>query len=386
VPGQIATWGETADKSKKTIMIHASSMGEFEHIKPLIVRLNQQHELNVIVTFFSPSAFEVVKTFEGVDLFIYLPFDTHTNWRRIYALVEPVMVVISKHDVWPNQVWIARDKKIPVFLINASLSESSGRTAFPARILLGQVYRSLTGIYTIGQEDCIRFERNFHGLKLKVLGDTKFDQVMLRREAALKKQTVNEEWIKESTVIVLGSIWPEDAEHTLGVVNQLLAESAQFKVIIVPHQPHERFLEQVAQAFPDYPAVLYTRRETMEGERIMLVDIVGVLADLYCYADIAYVGGSFRQGIHNVMEPAIYHIPVIYGPFYKNSFEAIRLNEAGGSAVIRNAEEFGSVLRRLLTNEGARRRMGDKAWEYAIKNTGATDRIIKEWKPLITSD
>jgi 3-deoxy-D-manno-octulosonic-acid transferase len=361
-------------------------MGEFEHIKPLIIRLSQQFDVNIIVTFFSPSAYEVVKEFEGVSLFLYLPFDTPGKWRRIYDLLNPLLIVISKHDVWPNQVWVAADKSIPVYLINASLSDQSGRIGFWGRFLLEDVYNDLRGIYTISEEDRRRFEYYFHGLTLKNVGDTKFDQVLIRKELALKNSPLPKEWSNNSMVIVLGSVWPEDTEHTLPVLCKLLADREDLKIIIVPHQPNERFIMQIRLAFPSLDTIDYTHRKYLKDERIIIVDVIGVLADLYRYADIAYVGGSFRQGIHNVMEPAVYRIPVIYGPLYTNSFEAVRLNKAGGSEIVKNSAEFDGVLNRLLDNQETRRQMGEKAGDYAMNNIGATERIINEWKPLLKSD
>lgn len=382
---QVRQWTAIAGRRKKTVLIHASSMGEFEHIKPLIIRLHEQFRLNIVVTFFSPSAYEFIREFPGVDLFIYHPFDTVRNWKKIYGLLNPVMVVISKHDVWPNQVWIAEDKNIPVFLINASLSQHSGRTNWAGRLLLGRVYTGLREIFTISTEDLLRFQKYFSGLNLKEVGDTKFDQVMIRRERALEKTTVRESWTKKYRLIVLGSIWPEDAEHLLPALSNILREMKQLGLIVVPHQPHDRFLDQIQGSFTGFDSLLYTERDKLDDQRILLVNSVGVLADLYRYAEVAYVGGSFRQGIHNVMEPAIYGIPVICGPVYRNSFEAIRLHEYGGSFIVRDTHEFEGVLRRLLTDEKARHETGRNAGEYAVRNTGATERIIREWQPLLSS-
>lgn len=378
-------WLKRNPLEKQVVMIHASSMGEFEHIKPLIKRLSDYFDVHIIVTFFSPSAYEVVKEYEGIDLILYLPFDFRKNWKKIYSLLKPVLLVISKHDVWPNQAWMARKYNIPVYLVNASLSERSGRSRRPVRNLLAAVYRTLTGIFTISTDDRDRFTATFGLTNIQVMGDTKFDQVQTRKEQAIKRSVLPEKWKDDDRVLILGSIWQEDEERILHVIREVFMERHYLKVILVPHQPDPKTIDRLQSRFPAGEILLYSQMNLWRGQRILLVDTVGVLADLYKYGDIAYVGGSFRQGIHNVMEPAVYGIPVIYGPVHTNSFEAIKLKEAGGSIIVENESDFKTAIGRLLADNDYCKAMGAKAGAYADENLGATDRILKKWQPLFNS-
>jgi 3-deoxy-D-manno-octulosonic-acid transferase len=247
---------------------------------------------------------------------------------------------------------------------------------------MADVYHSLTAIYAISPEDKERFESAYHCRHIEEMGDTKFDQVQIRKEQALNKTLIPRVWKNKSRVLILGSIWPEDESQILDTTRELLSEHRDLKLIVVPHQPTPKFLERISGYFDSGEIILFTALKDLEMQRIILVDIVGVLADLYRYGDIAYVGGSFKQGIHNVMEPAIYDIPVIYGPVHRNSFEAIRLNEAGGSIVINSSADFRTTVQKLLTDSDFCTGTGQKAGSYAKKNLGATDRILSKWEAL----
>jgi len=374
---RIHHWYSQEEKTNDIVVIHASSMGEFEHIKPLIVRLIDRYDIRIVITFFSPSAFESVKSFEGVSFFTYIPFDTMKNWQKLFAIIKPKALLISKHDVWANQIRCAQQLNIPSFLANGTLTKNSGRTMYPARLLLKPVYKALTEIFTISQGDAARFESLFKCSRISVSGDTKFDQVVIRKEQILNADTIPKNWTENIVTIVFGSIWPEDANQIFTTLNKLLSETTTLRLIIVPHQPVIKFLERIQGEFEDHGVCLYSGISNLKDENIILVDVVGVLADLYRYGQIAYVGGSFKQGIHNVMEPAVYKIPVLYGPVHQNSFEARQLHQAGGSIVFKNDIEFQIAIKKLLTDKNYRSYIGENAGNYAEKNTGATNHILK---------
>lgn len=363
----------------KIVLLHAASMGEFEHVKPLITKIKSTYNTSIIVTFFSPSAYENVKQYPGVELFIYLPLDKRSNWQKFYNILKPDLIIISKHDVWPNQIWMAEKYRIPIFLVNASLSRNSSRTRFWIRYFLKYVYRSFDHIFAISTQDMERFAKYFPLCRVSKMGDTKFDQVLIRKDEAASKHLIPGQWTENNLIILLGSIWPEDSEHILPVISTILEKKANVKVIIVPHQPSNHFIESLNAGMQKFDPVLFTDRSHLRESRLLIIDVVGVLADLYKYADIAYVGGSFKQGIHNVMEPAIYKIPVLYGPVHKNSFEAINLHKAGGSVLLNNEKDGLAILEDLIGNENKRVEIGNMAYKFAVENLGATDRIVREW-------
>ncbi|MBD3225657.1 MAG: hypothetical protein GF313_13090, partial [Caldithrix sp.] len=361
------------------IVIHAASMGEFEHIKPLVIKLSEFEKYPVIVTFFSPSAYEHVKRFSGVDLIVYLPFDFAFTWKRFYKHLSPKALIISKHDAWPNQVWEAKKHNLPVYLVNASLNDQSSRIRWPARFLFNSIYSSVTQICTISNEDRQTFEKYFNNIRVDYVGDTKFDQVLIRKERALRQEPLLPEyWQSASRVILLGSVWKEDGDHIFPAVSEVLENHEDIKCIIVPHQPEEAFVQQIKSQFNTCKPVRFTELNQGSAEnRVMIVDKIGVLADLYQYAFLAYVGGSFRQGIHNVMEPAVYGIPVLFGPVHLNSFEAKQLVLRKGALVVSSTDDTFKILQRFITNRDAQKKVGKKAYEFAKENTGATEKIVQ---------
>jgi len=360
----------------KTIVIHTASMGEFEHIKPIIKKLKTEFPINIIVTFFSPSGYEHVKEFPGVDHFLYLPYDFGWIWKKFYLAVQCKILIVSKHDVWPNQVKVANELAIKTILLNASLSANSSRKSFLAKIFLGQVYKALDKIFVISNQDNQELINTFGCANTEVVGDTKFDQVLIRKETAEKQQLLNLDWITGNRILVFGSLWPQDAEHVLAELATLMDKNKDLKIIIVPHQPTEEIISEFVKYLEGYKYCLFSEK-TNQDCRILIVNSIGVLADMYKHADLAYVGGSFKQGIHNVLEPAIYEIPVLYGPVHKNSFEAIQLLEASGSVVVDNSDNFIEKVQAFLDDKDLRITTGQSAKKYALRNTGSTNKILE---------
>ncbi|WP_456439031.1 3-deoxy-D-manno-octulosonic acid transferase [Caldithrix abyssi] len=378
----IRTLRKLNNTQKPALMIHASSLGEFEHIRPIIHRLGDK--FRIIVTFFSASGFEHAKKTMPDEVHVYLPFDLFWLWKKIFKQLMPEILIISKHDVWPNQVLAAKKMHIPLYLVNASLSPKSTRLNVFYRFLLQEAYAAFDTIFTISEDDARRFKKYFKIQSVKVVGDTKFDQVLIRKEIALKKDLLKKRWI-DKRMLVLGSIWPEDYNAIKTGLLDLMRKHTDLKVIAVPHQPSEQFVGQLLDDFSSFGALTFSSKDNLQTERALLLDVVGVLADLYRYAAWAYVGGSFKQGIHNVMEAAVYAIPVLFGPVYENSFEAVDLVNQNGALVVRTNDEFVQIMEKLMTDPGLTQAMGRKAGQYVQRKTGATDRLLKAFKlPLKT--
>ena len=376
---KLKSYLKSQENVKKYILIHCASMGEFEHIKPLIARLSENPANAIILTFFSPSGYEHVQEYKGIDLILYLPFDFPCIWRKIYKQLDPVFVIISKHDAWPNQIWVANEKKIPIFLVNASLDEKSSRIKGLARLLFKEVYKSFDQIYAVSESDKNIFETYFENVKVQNIGDTKFDQVVLRKKQSESTIHIPENWIADNLVLIFGSVWPEDLLHLKRPIKKLLTSYKSIKIIIVPHQPDETHLNEIKQFLTDESTSLFTNKSFSNDKRVLIINTVGVLADLYKYADIAYVGGSFKQGIHNVMEPAIYGIPVIYGPQHTNSHDAIHLLKKEGALQILNQEQAFDIFHKLIEDETYRKELGNNALDFALSNTGVSDKLIQQW-------
>jgi len=370
-------------QSNNRVIIHCASMGEFEHIKPLIQQLYKVGNNTVIITFFSPSGYEHVKSFPGVALIVYQPLDFAGTWRKFYQLVKPALLIISKHDAWPNQVWVAEEQQIPVFLVNASLSANSSRTGLLARKFFGRIYESFTGIFAISQRDAQRFENLLKIKNVTSVGDTKFDQVINRKKQSQKVKIIDEPWLRKDLVFIMGSVWPEDLIHLDEAVKSLLQHYPDLKVIIVPHQLHEELINHLKNYFQPMGVAMFSDNQYPASSRVLIIDKVGILADCYKYAHIAYVGGSFKQGIHNVMEPAVYGLPVLFGPRHQNSFDAIQLTKLGGGIAVRNADEAYRYLSDLIDNESYRQKTGNFALTFALENSGAVDKLMKYWEKYL---
>jgi len=370
------------NSGKEIVYFHASSLGEYEHIRPLIYRLGEKYQ--IVVTFFSPSGYKhAKKQFEDEQHF-YLPFDFYGLWKKLFRKLRPKLVVISKHDIWANQLFAAKKEGIPTFLVNASLAKGSSRLNPWYRFFYREAYRSLTGVYTISEEDKERFEQFFSVTNIKVAGDTKFDQVLIRKKQAETKQHIPEQWWAKSLILTLGSIWPEDYQVVLEPLQTLLQENAQVKLLMVPHQLHSDFITRMQNDFSPFGVAKFTgTSEHLNRARVLIIDVVGILAELYQYAQMAYIGGSFKQGIHNVMEAAVYGIPVIYGPKHKNSFEADKLAREGGAFVINTSKEFYDVVKRLIGHPQFRAEHGERVRTFVEKQTGATERLLKEWQKFL---
>jgi len=364
---------------KRNILIHCASMGEFEHIKPLIARLSDDPSNSIILTFFSPSGYEHVKKYAGIDLILYLPFDFPGTWRKIYQILKPVFLIISKHDTWPNQIWMANKFNIPVFLVNASLNEKSSRIKGLARVLFNEVYKSFDKIYAVSEADKKTFETHFENISVQAIGDTKFDQVVLRKKQSEKTVHIPDEWVSQKLVLIFGSVWPEDLAHLKQPIKDLLKKNISVRIIIVPHQPDTGHINEIKQFLTDEATSLFTNKSFSDEKRVLIINTVGVLADLYKYADIAYVGGSFKQGIHNVMEPAIYGIPIVFGPEYRNSNDAVQLLQREGALLIQNQNQALNCFDKLINDKNYRAQLGKNAQKFALSFTGVSVKLIEQW-------
>jgi len=379
----VKSWRASVTSEQKVVLIHAASMGEFEHIKPIIYEISNQKNSRIVLTFFSPSGYKHIKNYPGIDLILYSPLDFKNVVKKFYKILDPKIIIISKHDAWPNQVWMAREMNIKIFLVNASLTLKSSRVRPWVVPFLKYVYDSFDEIFMGNIEDEKLFKKFYPNSRLNYSGDTKFDQVLVRKELSRNKHYFDSTWTNNCLVFIAGSIWKEDAQVLFPVMKKILAENRQLIIILVPHQPETSIINLIYDSFGSDICKKYSEKGELKKERILVVDVIGILADLYKYAHIAYVGGSFKQGIHNVMEPAVYGIPVIYGPEHQNSTDAIKLIDSGGSYACKTGEELLSKISSLISNESFRISSGEKAYNYAMTNLGATQKIMEHIKSFI---
>jgi 3-deoxy-D-manno-octulosonic-acid transferase len=363
--------------NKPILVLHCASMGEFEHTKPFLKEFRKvKPDFKIIVIFFSPSGYENVKKFSVVDLFLYSPNEWIISVWRFIRRLKPKAWVIAKHDVWPNQVWLCRFLKIPLFLINASLHTQSGRLSKIYLSFYRSVYRSFTKVLTISEDDRKNLLQIIPSDDLVVVGDTKYDQVIYRRDESQKMQIIPRSILKNRWVFIAGSTWPADHQYLFPTVISLKAKYPQLLTIICPHEPTRQHLDEIYNQISVNDFVLLSNIHHFKGQSFIIIDRVGVLANLYGLGKAAYVGGGFRQNVHNVLEAAVYKIPVLFGPINQNSHEVQLLKKESGGWEVSDAGEIEILLERFILNDIYRQECGLRAYRIVELNRGATRKTV----------
>ncbi len=368
------------DKTKKLVWFHSSSLGEFEQAKPIIEKLKAEREVNILVTFFSPSGYENSKKYPYADIISYIPFDTKFNAERFIKIVNPNVAVIMRYDIWPNIIKALYKNGVPVLLVDATLRKDSLRKSFLLRSFHKTLFNYFTKILTVSESD----KREFLSLEIdksKVLAvsDTRFDRVYQRSLSAREKNIIKPEILKDKKVFIAGSTWEQDEEVIFPAFEKLCRYEKNALMIVAPHEPNLLTLEKTENYFLNkIKSIRFSYLNNYVDEKIIIVDSIGILLTIYTYGHVAFVGGSFKQNVHNVLEAAVYGIPVMFGPKIYNSQEAKTLSDIGGGIIIKEKKDAYRNLRRLFSNEELRLQKGKIASDFVIKNVGATEKIIAE--------
>jgi len=373
------------DRKKKMIWFHSSSMGEFEQAKPIIERMKKENDINILVSFFSPSGYNNSLKYPFADVIVYLPFDTSFAAERFIKLVRPNLVIFMRYDIWPNLIWKLEESNVSFVIVDATMRKKTPRKWFIAKSFHKSLFNSFTKILCVSENDLNNFmDFNLQPEKLLSLGDTRFDRVYQKSLEAKEKKLFKENLFDGKKVFVIGSSWESDEEVLIPAIQKLLKYEKDLICIIVPHEPTIIHIENLENQFiGNNKTIRFSLMNNYSDERIIIIDSIGILLTLYYYAHIAYVGGSFKQGIHNVLEPAVYGIPVLFGPKNENSQEARQLLSIGGASEIKNKKEAYKILRSLLQNEKLRKEKGKICLDFVINNIGATDKILDEISRLV---
>lgn len=383
VRGQRDTWRilrEKIDPTARYVWFHAASLGEFEQGLPLIERLRrEQPSRKILLTFFSPSGYEVRKDYKGADVVCYLPFDSPTAARRFIKWARPEMAFFIKYEFWRNYIDVLSKKSIPIYSVSSIFRPGQiffrwyGRKY--ARCLrrithfFVQNERSVELLRTIGVQD-----------NVTIVGDTRFDRVIDIRNNARPLPLVEQfTRAKEDSnaapfVLVAGSSWQPDEDILLDYVNR----HPNLRLVIAPHVVNDAHIQEIEQKLTT-PALRYSQAtlENVDDYRVLIIDGYGLLSSIYRYATVAYVGGGFGIGIHNVPEAAVYGIPVIIGPNHQRFAEAVALIANGGCKSIKNAEDFSVIMDDFLENPAHIAQAGSAAGDYIHQNAGATPLIYQ---------
>ena len=379
---------EKVDPKAQYVWFHAASLGEFEQGRPLMEQLRREHpEYKILLTFFSPSGYEVRKNYEGADIVCYLPLDTITNARRFLRTIRPVMAFFIKYEFWYNYLHILKHRGVPVYSVSSIFRE--GQVFFK---WYGRQYSRVLKCFTRFYVQNEKSKELLTGLgitNVTVTGDTRFDRV-LQIKAQAKQLPVVTEFLEKRgeserpKVFVAGSSWPPDEEIFIRYFN----EHPEWKLIIAPHVIGEEHLQQIREKLGPRKIIRYTEAEKslsslhspFSSYEVLIIDCFGLLSSIYRYGTVAYVGGGFGVGIHNLPEAAAWGIPVFFGPNNERFQEAQELKTCGGGIEINNYEDFERYMQQLESQPADMERRGQAAGDYVKSKAGATRKILDDVK------
>lgn len=365
----------SVDPGSRYVWFHAASLGEFEQGRPIMERLRREHpELKILLTFFSPSGYEVRKNYAGADIICYLPLDTYFNARRFLNLVHPEVAFFIKYEFWWNYLHILKRRNVPVYSVSSIFR--------PNQVFFrwyGRTYSNVLKCFTrffVQNEVSRQLLAKLGITEVEITGDTRFDRVLQIKSQA-KSLPIVEAFRQDYKVFVAGSSWPPDEDIFIKYFNG----RDDWKLIIAPHVIGEDHLQQILSKLKG-KAVRYTEAtpESVADAKILIIDCFGLLSSIYGYGHVSYVGGGFGVGIHNVLEAAVWNIPVIFGPNNERFQEAQDLLASGGGRQIDGYQHFESLMNGYIADDSLRKADGDKAAQYVSSKAGATRKILSAVK------
>ncbi|MUP44418.1 3-deoxy-D-manno-octulosonic acid transferase [Gramella sp. BOM4] len=362
--------------SDNYIWIHAASLGEFEMAVPVMEMLKKEYpNRKILVSFFSPSGYKNKKKHPLVDHFTYLPVDTRRNAQKFLKIVQPEMAFFIKYDFWPNFLNELMEREIPAFLVSGVFRKDQ-----PFFKSYGKwMQKSLRAFdhFFVQNEESEELLHSMGFTNVSIAGDNRFDRVAAQIEQDNRIDFI-ENFKEDKLLTVCGSTWPEDEELIIDFINS----SRNIKFIIAPHEIKKEKIQKLEQSLK-ISTIKYSEKagKDLSNYRVLILDTIGYLGRAYSYADIAYVGGAAgHSGLHNILEPATFGIPIIIGKNFKRFPEAEKLRQLAGLFSVEDAQGFSSIMTRLYTQEDFREKTGMIAGHFINSNTGATEKLRKYLK------
>lgn len=358
---------------KKTAWFHCASLGEFEQGRPVIEEFRKRYpDYIIVLTFFSPSGYEIRKNYEQADFVYYLPADTPGNAVRFINQIHPDIAFFVKYEFWFNFLKILQKNQVPVYLLSGIFHKSQHFFAWYGGWFRKQL-RAFDKFFVQDETSHKLIESILPGKSL-LTGDTRFDRVSCIAQQAKSFPDINA-FKNGKTLFLAGSTWPADEDVLLPAIKNAMA-THDVKMIIAPHEVGEQRMNVLLDKLPE-GAVRYSQTNgDFSNKKILIIDSIGLLSHLYQYGDIAYIGGGFGVGIHNTLEAATFGLPVIFGPNFQKFQEAKELIENEAAFAINSAEELRERFFSLLQNEASKEKAGEKARQYVDKKRGSTQKIL----------
>ncbi len=368
-------------KNKDIYWFHAASLGEYEQIKPVLTGLKEiEPEAVFVMSFFSPSGFDYVKD-KDIDCKIYLPFDFRWSVEYYLKKIKPRKLVLAGYDVWPNLIWVAKELNVHSVLFAARFSKKTSKTFPLIKFFYRNIYNSFSAIYTITTTDTDQLKLIIGKVSkpiLRTLGNPRYDQVKLKSDKFTKERTRSV--LQRPKRLVLGSMHHEDEKKLSSSIFDLMKDFPELSLIWAPHSPSKKSIRRIENYLINNKINFKRLGEKSIEElnsRAIIIDSVGKLSQLYWHAQIAYIGGGFSAGVHNVMEPAIARLPIFFGPKYDNFHEAEELIEKGGGFSLETGEELYIQIASLLNDRDMFMSSSYSATNVVHDNLGSSTRIVR---------
>ena len=368
----------TLNPDKPVVWFHASSLGEFEQGRPVMEALKRDNEINLVLTFFSPSGYEVMKKWMTADLILYLPLDSKKNATDFIDLIKPNMAVFVKYEFWYHYLKQLNNRKITTYVISARFYAKQiffktwAKWYRKALFLINKIYvqdkTSLVLLEGIGYK------------AVELSGDTRYDRVNELSQHSDQFLEV-EDFVNNEKLFIAGSSWPSDEEIITRYINK---NPDKYKYLIAPHDIGESHLKKIEKLL-NVPFQRYSTYKKEEASRVLILDTIGMLSRVYKYATVAYLGGAFKEGLHNILEPAAYGVPVITGPDHDGFPEGPAMEKAGGLVRVKNDKEFESLMNQWAVDEKIRGQAALAANLFIQEQTGATQKITKDIESVLNT-
>ena len=365
---------EKVDPEARYIWFHAASLGEFEQGRPLIEHLRETHpEYKILLTFFSPSGYEVRKNYEGADIICYLPLDTIRNARRFLRAVKPVMAFFIKYEFWYNYLHILQHRGVPTYSVSSIFRPDQIFFQWYGR-QYGRVLKCFTHFFVQNMESKALLAK-LGITDVDVVGDTRFDRVLQIKEASKQLPIVEQFTAHAQKVFVAGSSWLPDEE----IFIKYFDIHKDWKLIIAPHVISDEHLSQIFELLKGRRVVRYTEatEKNVKDAEVLIIDCFGLLSSIYHYGTVSYVGGGFGVGIHNVLEAAVWDIPVVFGPNNKHFQEAQGLMLVQGGFEIKDYQSFRDLMMRFEADAFFLQNAGENAGAFVKSRAGATAKVME---------
>lgn len=368
------------DNTNKSIWVHCASLGEFEQAKLIIEKLRSKFpQKKIVLSIFSPSGYEIRKNYKKVDAVFYLPIDTKANAKKFIKLINPELAVFIKSEFWYNYIQELGVNRIPFIFVSSKFSANQYLFKWYGQWFLKQLMSSDAIFVQDEISQKLLTEKKFK--QIYITGDTRIDSVFEMAKYVQDNDLI-EAFKGNSKLIITGSTWTKDESLIIDYIKQ----NPKIKFIIAPHEVSKTKVNSLCKVIGTQTSILLTKLtiDNAPSKRVLIIDRIGLLASLYNYADIVYIGGGFGKGIHNILEPASFGKPIIFGPNFDKFKEAIDLIELGAAFSIKNKESLYIILTNLLENENACKFSSDQSKSYIEQNLGASDLVIQKISEILT--